>query len=73
MGIETVDENTNKIIYREAVRAVIIQNDKILMVQSNIGDYKFPGGGVEINESHEEAIMREVAEETGHLKLFSER
>lgn len=32
-----------------------------------MGDYKFPGGGVEKNESHAEGLMREVAEETGYF------
>ena len=53
--------------YREAVRAVIFQDQKILLVQSNRGDYKFPGGGVEMDESHEAALLREVAEETGYV------
>lgn len=34
---------------------------------SNKGDYKFPGGGVEGNESHSECLIREVAEETGYI------
>lgn len=67
LGISDIDENKIKINYREAVRAIIIQNNKILMVHSNIGDFKFPGGGVENNESHAEGLKREVAEETGYL------
>jgi 8-oxo-dGTP pyrophosphatase MutT (NUDIX family) len=51
---------------REAVRAIIIQNDEILLLQTNEGGYKFPGGGVEEGENHTEALIREVAEETGY-------
>lgn len=51
---------------RTAVRAVIISGEKILLVKSNKGDYKFPGGGVEKGESHNQALMREVTEETGY-------
>lgn len=51
---------------RVAVRAVIIRGEKILLVKSNKGDYKFPGGGVEKRESHSEALIREVSEETGY-------
>ncbi len=29
------------------------------------GDYKFPGGGIENDETHEEALIREVQEECG--------
>ncbi|MDX8365658.1 NUDIX hydrolase [Cytobacillus sp. IB215665] len=56
----------NGIIYREAIRAIIISKNHILLVHSNRGDYKFPGGGVEENESHYETLVREVREETGY-------
>ncbi|MCM3737571.1 NUDIX domain-containing protein [Bacillus cytotoxicus] len=68
LGIsEIIDENNIKINYREAVRAIIMQDNKILLVHSNLGDYIFPGGGVEKNETHAEGLIREVAEETGYL------
>ena len=51
---------------RTAVRGVIISGEKILLVKSNKGDYKFPGGGINKGESHNEALMREVTEETGY-------
>lgn len=36
------------------------------MVHSSVnGDYKFPGGGIEADELHEEALIREMAEESG--------
>ncbi|MGG4168004.1 NUDIX domain-containing protein [Rossellomorea vietnamensis] len=53
--------------YRTAVKAVIIQDGKILLMHSNRGDYKFPGGGVEEGESLSAALIREVAEETGYI------
>lgn len=36
---------------RTAVRGVIHYQNKILMVQTNRGDYKFPGGGMEEGET----------------------
>jgi 8-oxo-dGTP pyrophosphatase MutT (NUDIX family) len=55
-----------KTIYRTAVRAVISRGRDLLMVYSaNVGDYKFPGGGVNEGESHEQALRREVREECG--------
>ena len=51
---------------RPSVRAVIICGSKVAMVYSAKYDYyKFPGGGIENNESHMQTLMREVSEETG--------
>jgi 8-oxo-dGTP pyrophosphatase MutT (NUDIX family) len=60
-------KNFKSTIQREAVRAIIINNNNILLVQSNRGDYKFPGGGVEENESHSKGLIRELREETGYI------
>ncbi len=55
-----------KTYYREAVRAIIMDNNKILLIYSEKnGDYKLPGGGVEEGETYEEALIREVEEEAG--------
>jgi ADP-ribose pyrophosphatase YjhB (NUDIX family) len=51
---------------RIAARAIILDGDSILMIYSpSCDEYKFPGGGVERNESIEAALVREVREETG--------
>ena len=51
---------------RNAVRAIICKGNTIAMVKSDKeGYYKFPGGGIEKNESHVEALIRETLEETG--------
>lgn len=60
-------EAYGKVVYRKAVRAIILRDGKLLMVHSNRGDYKFPGGGINPKESEEEALKREVEEETGYL------
>lgn len=51
---------------RRAVRAVIFRDGKLLMVKTNRGDYKFPGGGSKDGETDEETLKRETAEETGY-------
>ncbi|MET3659180.1 NUDIX hydrolase [Sporosarcina psychrophila] len=60
----------SKVNYREAIRAVILRNNEILLIHTNKEDYKFPGGGVEGQESHSECLIREVAEETGYVNCI---
>lgn len=53
---------------RQAVRAIIIKDDKLLVIHRNkYGQeyYTLPGGGIDPGETPEQAIMRELAEETG--------
>ena len=60
---------------RTAVRAVIIDKSQIILafLQKN-NEFKFPGGGVEINETLEDALRREVKEEIGaKLKLIKRK
>ena len=55
------------IIYRNAVRAILMKGDSVLMVYSEVAkEFKFPGGGIEHDESRELALRREVIEEVGH-------
>lgn len=67
LGITEINNNRVNINYREAVRGIIFRDNKLLMVHSNNGDYKFPGGGAVIDEIHEDTLKREVKEETGHI------
>ena len=51
---------------RVSVNAYIVQNDRILLQRrSDNGNWNLPGGGVEIGETLEVALHREVLEETG--------
>lgn len=51
---------------RFAARAVIFRNSKILLLYlTETNEYKFPGGGVEKDESFEKALIREASEEAG--------
>ncbi|MBU3804870.1 MAG: NUDIX domain-containing protein [Candidatus Cellulosilyticum pullistercoris] len=67
LGIQTITDPSIRITTRQAVRAIVIKDNKILMVHTNKGDYKFPGGGIKKLETHEEALRREVTEETGYI------
>lgn len=57
--------------FRFRVCAIIMHVGKVLMATSNkIGFYYAVGGGVEHNESTEDAVKREVFEETGvHMEI----
>ena len=51
---------------RTGCRAVIIKDDQILMSYETKNDqWMIPGGGLEENETDEECVIREVAEECG--------
>lgn len=64
-------ENYNpdgKVFSRPSARAIIYDNDKVLLVYSKkYNYYKFPGGGIEKGEKIEDALAREVREETGYI------
>ena len=64
---------SGKKFYRPSVRGIIFDNDgNIAMVYSQkYHYYKFPGGGIEGNESHIETLARELKEEAG-LTLIPE-
>ena len=54
------------VVRRPSARAVVVKDDKVLLIHSEKFDYyKFPGGGIEPGESPVDALIREVKEETG--------
>lgn len=60
---------------RKAARAIIIRDDKLLVMSRNkFGDeyYTLVGGGVDMGEDNEGALVREVYEET-NLKVTKAR
>lgn len=59
---EKVDESQARI----TVRGIAFRDGKVLMLASNRGEFTFPGGGIEENETEIEALKREVLEETGY-------
>lgn len=66
IGINEFNEENFSIIERKAARAVIFNGDSILMILTNKGDYKFPGGGIKKEEQIENGLKREVEEESGY-------
>lgn len=52
--------------FRYRAGAIIIENECVLMIKNNKNSYYYSvGGGVHLGESAEEAVKREVFEETG--------
>jgi len=61
---KTYQVDVRELSFRPAVYGVIVKDGKILMSKQWDG-YDFPGGGIELGESTEGALIREVKEETG--------
>ena len=63
-------DNDGKAFIRPSARAIIIKDNRIYMVHSLVYDYyKFPGGGIENNESTIDALIRETKEEAGLIVI----
>ena len=62
IGFQTKDSRR----FRLRAAAIIIENGSILFAKNDSADYYYSiGGGVQLGESTEEAVKREVLEETG--------
>ena len=63
-----IDPRLNDIddcLYRVAVRVLLMQDDKVLLIREHEGWWAFPGGGVDHGETVESSLMREINEELG--------
>ncbi len=55
-----------KLSFRPSVYGIIVNDGKALLLNTvHTGTYSLPGGGIEIGESIENALKRELKEETG--------
>lgn len=61
---EEIEVDANKLRFRPSAYGLLVRDDKILLLPQWDG-YDFPGGGIDIHESVEEALIREYWEETG--------
>ena len=63
---EIVSVPVNELTFRPAAYALIVRDNKMLLISTKTtGKWFFPGGKVELGESLEETLSREVHEETG--------
>lgn len=63
LRLEEIDDS----LYRVAVRALVVSDDKMLAVKELDGGdwWAIPGGGVEYGESLKDCLLREIKEEIG--------
>lgn len=54
----------DELSWRPAAYAIVINDDKLLLLKQYNG-YDLPGGGIDLGELPEEAVIREVHEEAG--------
>lgn len=61
-GLNEVGED--QLRFRPSAYGILIDGDKILLTRQYDG-YEFPGGGIELGETIQDAVKREFFEETG--------
>ncbi len=64
----TYEVEVDQLKWRPAAYGIVFKNDAVLLSpQFDPGMYDLPGGGLDVGELPEEALIREVKEETGLL------
>ena len=64
--LDQLDGASSKAQFRLAVFGVIVAEEQVLLCRRrDIGWWNLPGGGMELGETVDEALQREIREETG--------
>lgn len=59
------DVSPDEVSWRPSAYGIVIRDGQILLSPQHGKGYDLPGGGVDIDETFEQAVLREVKEETG--------
>jgi 8-oxo-dGTP pyrophosphatase MutT (NUDIX family) len=51
--------------YPVSVKGVVARDGRILLLHNDRGEWELPGGRLEVGETPEQCVVREIAEETG--------
>ena len=60
----TSEVETSKLVWRPSAYGIVVRDGKLLLLKQTNG-YDLPGGGLDLGESLEAAVIREVKEESG--------
>lgn len=67
---DLIEKENPKTFERTAARAIVLKGEDLLLVYTRYyDDYTLPGGGIENGENSEEAVKRELLEETGATNI----
>lgn len=69
-GVDPADDMKGKVL--QGVHAFCFCNGKLVLVNHPKGGWIPPGGGIELGETYEEAVIREVREETNMKVIHQE-
>lgn len=64
VDLNEYETNVSELIWRPSAYGIVIKDDRVLLSRQ-FGRYDLPGGGVDLGEPVEAAVIREVKEETG--------
>lgn len=48
-----------------SIKGVVVRDDRVLLLKNERDEWELPGGRIELGESPEECVAREIHEETG--------